>query len=499
LLAGTDGASRPFWSPDSRALGFFAQGKLKRIDPSGGAPQTITDAPNGSGGSWSSDDVIVFAPRGRGPLLRVPAAGGIATPVTTIDPNGAPEIHCCPSFLPDGRHFLFSVDSERPERYGVYVGNVETKDTRRLIEADSGAFAQPGYLLSLAGAGTLNAQRFDTGRLQLTGEAFALAENIGQGFSVSQNGVLCYSAGQRKHQLVWFDRHGDQMAAVSGLGNFRGPELAADDKRVAFEAFDSATSSASIWMQDLSRRITSRFALDPASQFSPIWAPDGSRLLFFTVRNGEGGLYHKNASGTGEEQLLTQSKVTSFEAVAKRPTDWSSDGHVILYDSWDGATKWDILALPLSTDGKPATPAPFLQTSFTERTARFSPDDRWVVYVSEESGKSEVYVQPFAKTGDKWKISTDGGFQPRWRRDGKELFYLAPDKKLMAVDVRTGPAFEAGTPRPLFEARVFDVSLWSLYDVSADGRQFLVTAVSQDGDSLRIAVVVNWIKALAAR
>jgi Tol biopolymer transport system component len=497
-LADTDGAKLPFWSPDSRSIGFFAQGKLKRIDASGGASQTISDAPNGDGGSWNMDGVIVFAPKGRNPLLRVSAAGGGASPVSVLETMQGSESHCCPSFLPDGRHFVFSVDSERSGRSGVYVRSLDSTQATRLLEADVAVFAPPGYLLWLDG-GALKAQRFDLGRLALVGGPIALVQKVGQGFSVSQNGVLAYGTGRRVNQLVWFDRHGGQLAAASGFGNFRSPELAPDDKRVAFESYDAEKDAVDLWLIDLSRRITSRLTRASASEFSPIWAPDAVRIVFSSVRNGQSGLYQTNATGTGEESLLLQSPVPHSVAVGKKPSDWSRDGRFILFNSWERDTKDNVLMLPLSVDGKPGAAQPFVQTAFVERDARFSPDGRWVAYVSDESGKFEVYVQPVVKSGAKWQISTDGGFQPRWRRDGKELFYVAPDKRLMTVQTRSGATFDAGIPQSLFEMRVGDVTMWPLYDVTADGQQFLISAASQEGDSLRIAVVVNWVKALATR
>ena len=504
-LPGTEGAlnaSPPFWSPDSRFIGFFAGGKLKKIDPSGGPSQTLCDVPavsrGGSwaesrGASWNRDGVILFAPGGTGPLYRVSAAGGEPTQVTALDQSRFEVTHRWPSFLPDGRHFLYFARSGKAESTGVYVGSLDGKETKRLLStATNAVYAPPGFLLFMRKE-TLMAQAFDAGKLQLTGEPSPVAEHVafnpGLGvaaFSVSETGVLAFrTGGGQINQPRWFDRAGKQTGALGAAGLYFTVALSPDEKRAAVDLTDNQTGMTDLWLFDLLQRgVPSRFTTDPANDADPLWSPDGSSIVFSSSREGVFNLYQKAASGVGSEEVLLKSSED------KVPDDWSADGRFIVYETLNQKTKSDLWVLPMSGDRQPF---PFLQTEFNEQQAQFSPDGKWIAYTSDESGASEVYVQTFPASGGKWRVSTGGGVQPRWRRDGRELFYIAADQKLMAVDVKLGATFEAGVPKVLFGTRVPTLrNFRNHYAVSADGQRFLINSTIEETSSTPISVVVNW-------
>jgi dipeptidyl aminopeptidase/acylaminoacyl peptidase len=342
------------------------------------------------------------------------------------------------------------------------------------------------------------AQPFDANKLQLTGEPFPIAEEVGYNarnyrafFSVSDAGMLAFlSTTFTDTQLAWFDRGGKQLAPVGMRAADSSLRLSPDEKRVAVSRFDLQGGSADIWLIDLARNTTSRFTFDPADENSPIWSPDGSRIVFSSNREGVSNLYQKLSSGAGNDEALLKS------AEPKTPYDWSPDGRFILYGVLSPKTSGDLWLLPLFGDQKPA---PFVQTEFNEIQGRFSPDGRWVAYASNESGTYQVYVQSFPSSGSKWQVSTNGGAQPQWRRDGKELFYLAPDRKLMAVEVNgAGPTFVPGVPKPLFEPRVSAVfpSITTYYSVTGDGQRFLVNTLVGESTPVPFTVVLNWAAAL---
>jgi Tol biopolymer transport system component len=490
-LQETDGAARPFWSPDSRFIGFFAGGKLKKIDVSGGAPQTLCDAPFGQGGTWNRDGVIVFAPRWGSPLYRVSAAGGEAAPVTTLD-QSRESSHGWPQFLPDGRHFLYlSIQEKR----GIYVGSLDSKQTRRILDSDFNvAYAPPGYLL-FARESALMAQPFDSDKLELTGEPFPVADQVGHYtygrslFTMSENGVLVSESDQIVNsQLAWHDRAGKQISTVGPPGNYYSIWLSPDEKRVAVERAEM--SNIDIWLIDIARNSPTRFTFDPAPDRNPIWSPDRSRIVFASNRTGRVDLYVKPASGSSNEELLLKTSGGGNPF----PSDWSSDGKLILYTEVNAKSTPDIWMLPLEGD---RTPKPFLQDDFNKRGAKFSPDRRWIAYSSDESGEEEVYVRPFPGPGGKYPVSIAGGSQPRWRRDGKELFYISADRKLIAVNVKTGSTFESGVVRPLFDTRIRSLPVWGPsftrdnYGVSSDGQRFLINDATEIAAPV-LTVVLNW-------
>jgi Tol biopolymer transport system component len=493
-LPETEGAAGPFWSPDSRFVGFFAEGKLKKIDTAGGPPQTITTVQNNVGATWNRDGVIVFAPGISDGLSRISVAGGEVTTLTTLDKDRE-DSHRWPRFLPDGRHLLYFSRQRAPHKSGIYVSSLDSKDSKRILETDYNAmYAPPGYLLFVRES-ALMAQPFDADKLELTGEAFPVAEQVGVNaasrvshFTVSENGVLVYDSGGETvaSQLAWHDRAGKQTSTVGGPGNNASLGLSPDEKKVAVERVEKG--SGDIWLIDMDRNTETRFTFDPAFDLAPIWSPDGTQILFASVRNGPPSLYMKPASGSSNEDLLLNKRRAGIA------TDWSADGKFILYREINDKSKFDLWILPLEGD---RTPKPFLQDDFDKGGAKFSPDGKWVAYYSDESGQYQVYVQPFPGPGGKYQVSSSGGINPVWRRDGKELFYVASDGKLMAVKVKEGSGFEAVSAKPLFDTRVRGTGILGIssrdnYAVSRDGQRFLMNDRTDVSTAPPLTVVLNW-------
>ena len=491
-LSGTEDAIYPFWSPDSRFIGFFAGGKLKKIELSGGTVQTLCNATIPRGGSWSSSGVIVFGPSPNEPLYQVSETGGPASPLTKLEPSRQEASHRWPFFLPDGRHFLYSVLGG-PQSQGIYVTTLDGKDTRRLLNIASSIamYAAPGYLLFRHEA-TLMGQVFDLNKLQLSGDAFPVAEQVGFDlstfqtyFSVSQTGILVYSAATGgKTQLTWMDRSGKELGLVGPPANYIRPSLSPDGKRLAVDGSDSQ-GNRDVWLIDLASGNSTRFTFDPAQDLFPVWSPDGSRIVFGSDREGPRNLFQRSAKGAGKEELLLKSDFNAY------PVDWSHDGRYIAYVINDPKTKIDVWVLPVSGNQKPF---PFANTEASERGARFSPDGKWLAYVSDESGVPQIYVETFPSSGGKWQVSTSGGYHIAWRQDGKELFYVAADRKMMAVDIKgEGANFEAGPPKPLFELRVptFTGSQ-AQFAVTPDGQKFLIANTHGENKSEPITVALNW-------
>jgi Tol biopolymer transport system component len=522
-LAGTEEGFQPFWSPDSRALGFFADGKLKKIEASGGPPQTLCDGAR-EGGSWGKDGTIVFSSGSRGPLNRIPASGGTPAPATKLDESRHETTHRWPYFLPDGRHFLYLAVSSVDTESSISVASLDGKLQKLVVRAGSSMAYAPswpaahslfgaaggehGYLLFLREQALL-AQPFDAGRLELQGDAVPIAEQVSYNsgnrraaFTVSENGLLAYLSGIATGfggPLAWLDSSGKPMGAPFGTNYFE-PRPSPDGKRVAVYIFDLQASNGDIWIHDLVRGVSTRFTFDPAADRMPVWSPDGSRIVFASNRKGPFDLYQKDSSGAGTETPLLETPSS------KTPTDWSFDGRFLAYDDLDpkGKSKSDIWILPLFGDRKPFA---FVHTEFDESDAHFSPDGRWIAYASNESRRGEVYVVPFsppqtgqaqgapaAVAGGKWQISTTGGLRPRWSKDGKELFYMGADSRLMAVEIRSkGSSLEIGAPRPLFAAPQPPFGP-SVYEVTA-GPRFLFN-IAANTSSSPLTLVTNWTAAL---
>jgi Tol biopolymer transport system component len=513
-LPGTEGAAAAlFWSPDSRSIAYWnppAPFKLKRVEVAGGPPQTLCETPaDPSSGAWSPDGVIIFHNRG---LLRVPAGGGDCTPLTTLDTARGDSGHRFPSFLPDGRHFVYLREAGKPENTGIYVGSLDAKpeqqSSKRVLATDGPAIYAPvpgsktGYLL-FRREGTLMAQPFDHGRLELAGDAVPAAEQVGGGnaatggyFSASATGALAYrngaAGGAGNLQLTIFDRQGKVAGTAGELGNYTEPAFSPDGTQVAFVRFDNTTvGTGDIWLHEFARGTTTRFTFDPAQDRLPVWSPDGKQIIFSSERDGGRNLYRKVATGAGTEELVFKSNEP------KQPTDWSRDGRFLLFTNTDPKTNDDIWVLPLGQAVSPsAKPEVFLKTEFREAQAKFSPNGRFVAYTSDSSGTPEVYVQPFPNpSGGKWMISKGGGQQPHWRGDGKELFYRVgggAGATLMAVDITLAPAFKAGIPKMLFQSPVGNTT----WDVTADGQKFVravqPTAAASGAPPEPITVVLNW-------
>jgi len=486
-LTGTDEGTVPFWSPDSRSIGFFTNNKLKRVDLAGGAPQSLADASFSLGGTWNRDGTIVFAPSLGSPLFRVPASGGTPTQVTDLDPKVRDSVQLAPWFLPDGRHFLFT-NSVGIAQSAVLVGSLDSKETKRLLTIDSAAvYAPPGFIL-FARESTLMAQAFDPARLTTSGEPVQIAEQVGRffsgvGISVSDNGVLLYRPfSTTQSELVWVDRAGRRQAVASPAGQYGNVALSPDDKRIAFDRFGPTGND--VWLLDLQRRTTSRFTFQPPNNNVPLWSPDGRLVAFASSRDGGLDIYQRqsNAASADEPLLKLNGQPIVF------PSDWSADGRYLTYFRTDPKTQTDIWVVPLFGDRKPF---PLIRSEFSEGQSQFSPDGRWIAFVSDDSGTPQVYVQSFPTLTGKFQISAEGGTQPRWRRDGKELFYLALDRKLMAVKVKTGTTFEAEAPSFLFETGLNVSELRQTYAASADGQRFLLNTPIA-GTAPPLTIVLNW-------
>jgi Tol biopolymer transport system component len=487
-LSGTEEATFPFWSPDSRFIGFFANDRLKRIAVAGGPALTICTAVDGRGGAWSRDGSILFALR-NSPIYRVAETGGSAIEVTKLDAGRADTSQRWPAALPDGRHFLYlaSPQGAASENNVVFFASIDGKENRKLLQpAPMNALYASRHLL-YARENTLLAQPFDPDRGRFLGEAFPIAENIfvdplfsRAAFSASENGVLAYQTGEALvgARFSWYDRTGKELApAMSEPFLARGFRLSPDDSRLAATVFDVAGGNVDIWVIDLKRGARSRLTFAPSVESSSVWSPDGSRIAFSSDRKGQPILV-KSSSGTGGEEILLQSEDV------KNPTSWSTDGRFLLFNRTFPKTKTDLWVLPLFGDRKPF---PFVQSEFIDRNGQFSPDGRWVAYVSDESGRLEIYVVPFPGPGGKWQVSTGGGMSPHWSTDGRELFYVSPDRDLMTVEVKSGSEFQVSSPKPLFSLS----TLVAQVDVSADGRRFL-QVIPPDSGGAPVTLVLNW-------
>ena len=507
-LAGTDDAQFPFWSPDSRFLAYFTQDKLMKIAATGGPPQTLCMVNLGRGGTWSKEGQIVYGSN-TGPLYRVSSSGGSPSPVTRLA-SGFQD-HRFPAFLPDGRHLLFFGTAIETSLYGVFVAALDTGETKRLTDADTGALydAAHGYLL-FGRQGILMAQSFDPVALVLRDEPFPIAERLESGvyagvvaFSISDRGALAYGAGAAngsRLRLTWVDRRGTQIGTVGPIGNYRGPALAPDGKRLAVKRREAqgGLDYGDTWIMDVQRDATSRFTFNAAElNSSPVWSRDGARIVYAALRGAKWGLYAKPANGAGSEERLIESDA------AVVATSWSPDGRYLVYSAVGEKTATDIWLLPLFGERKPI---PLVMTPFNDNRGEVSPDGKWLAYDSNESGQSQIYVRPFPSGGSKWQISTGGrpGFYPRWRGDGRELFYMegaaAGMGTLMAVELNaSGSALDVGTSAALFDSPFANLGGERIpshaYTVSADGQRFLIPRPAASVTQVPfapIAVALNW-------
>jgi len=496
-LPGTEGAAYPFWSPDGQSLAFFAGGKLRRVDIAGGPPETICDAPVGKNGDWAPDGTILFAPGNLDPIHRVAAAGGASTAVTVVDTTNGENSHRFPQFLPGGKHFIYFVRSDVSQGQSggaIMVASLEKNESRLLVRSETQAQYVAGHLLFVRG-GALMAQRFDAGGLKLVGEPVPIVEAVhvipAAGlalYTAANGGALLYMPPSEDQvwELVVLDRSGDVVDTVT-RGNLLGKFRLSPDGRSAVGAESDVRSGISdLWLYDLGRRSRSRFTFDPPNDNAPVWSPDGSRIAYGSFRDGRWGIFARSlaSSGTDETLLLADG--------AMEPVSWSPDGKLLMYWSTSATTREDLSLLPLDGDGRPR---PLLAERVNENDGCFSPDGRWVVYASSESGQNEVFVVPYPGPGRRSQISTTGGFLPRWRGDGREILYHTADQKLMSVEVEVeGGALRSGTPRELFE-----LPAGASLDVSSDGERLLVTRPLMQTTQTPLRLVTNWQALMGSR
>ncbi len=492
-MEGTQGASYPFWAPDGRNIGFFADGKLKTVSASGGPISMVCDAPNGRGATWNQDGVIVFAPEALGGLMKVAASGGTPVTVSTPDASRSESGHRWPVFLPDGKHYIYLAAnfSDKPGINALFIGALGSDEKHMLVHASANAvYAKPGYLLYLRDK-TLVAQPLDLGRYELTGEPRTLSDEVlyfpqvyRAVFDASSNGVLVTQVGKGVFQseLAWFDRAGKQVGSVGKPAWYDNLQIAPDGRRVATDETDPDGRNVDVWVHDPVNGTAARLTFDPALDITPVWSRDGRQLIYTSNRSLNFHLYVKNADGSGSDE-----EIVGAAAEQMNPTDWSRDGKYILirrsnqlwYLTWP---EKQMKAL--------------LQSKAVNRSARFSPDGRWVAYSNNEAGSSEVYVSPFPGFSGKWQVSTQGGQEPMWRADGKEIFYLSPDAKMMAAPVVAGTtSFQSGTPVTLFQTRrrqpVSSQDIAS-YGVSADGQRFLIATKVDEANTTPLSITLNW-------
>ena len=486
-LTGTEGASMPFWSPDSRHIAFFVAGKLRSVDAAGGSPRTICDVQSLTrGGTWGANDDIVFASGGVSRLYRVPAVGGRAVPLS-MGSGPTPAEPAWPEFLPDGRTFLFW-SRDAIEGAGLYAVSLDAGATpKRLLTSDTrGAYDPAGFLL-FTRSGVLLRQRFDATRLVVSGDPAPVVEGVstlpvigGALFSVSANGVLAFLPGHQTSQFVWVDRAGNVLETIGEPGAYRYPHLSPDGQRLTYVSGDG-----NVWILDLKRRISSQFTTG-GTAVAPVWSNDGQTIFYRKSpdKNIPGGFYEKSASGATAEKLF-------FEGRLNGPSQVSRDGRWLLYFSApEGESVQDVFVLPMSGERKPQ---PVVQSPFVDVEPQLSPDGGFVAYVSNQTGgRLEVFVEPFPRTGQRWQISSGGGRQPLWRQDGKELYFVSDvDRKFYAVAIRQGPKFDFEPAQFLFEMRANVSATRNSYIPSPDGRRFLVNQLL-DTDLPPIHVIRNW-------
>jgi serine/threonine protein kinase len=487
-IGGTEGASYPFWSPDALNIGFFADAKLKRVPRSGGAVITLCNTAIGRGATWSPSGTIVFAPDPYDGLFRVPDGGGTASRLTTLDPKEKELGHRWPSFLPDGRHFIYLathlLDREANQ---AWLGSLDGGEKTPLLQSRSNVTYAGGFLLTLREQ-SLVALAFNPDRPRFVGAPIPIADDVGSNantangiFSASADGTIAFqqAADTPISRLEWLDRQGKPIATVADPGNLEDPALSPDERYVSTASIDPHSGSQNIWIHDLTSATSRRFTYLPTYDHYPVWSPDGRQIAFDSSRTGHLAIYAKTVGG--DERLLYQSKATA------QPTGWSPDGSLLVFQTLSPETKWDLWIL----NTRSGEARPLLHAAANEKYGQVSPDGRWILYTSDESGRSEIYATRFPDATGRWQVSSDGGSQPRWRADGRELFYLSLDRRVFATSVEQSAAdFVAGRPQSLFQTAA-RMSGERSYDVSSDGRRFLVNTTLLNQPSAPIMVVLH--------
>jgi Tol biopolymer transport system component/predicted Ser/Thr protein kinase len=500
-LPGTENAQTPFWSPDSRSIGFFADGKLKKLALGGTAPEVLCDANQGRGGTWGPNHNIVFAPAGGGPLYQISDHGGDPVQVTRLDSTRHETAHRFPCFLPDGKRFLFMALPMVRGRVNVFVGSVDGTPARLVTSAEEGVvYADPGYLL-FKHNGIIHAQRFNPRTLRLEGDPESLDESAGSSLassdpaiSVSRNGVVAHSTGVAlASNLVWYSRSGERLGVVprppARYSPFNGIAIS-PDSRSAVASIESGANGADLWMLDLERGTSLRLTAGVAGIANPIVSPDGRTVAYVANPDGQWELFVKPADGSGSQQVVNTSGVIG---TFKHLSSWSFDGRLLIFEALDPKTGFDLWVAPLTGDRKAF---PYLRGPFNERFGSLSPDGHWMAYFSDESGRSEVYVQSFPTPGSKHQVSLGGGVFPVWRQDGKELIFGGLDvQSLMSVDVQTGEEFHSSLPHVLSRLPKNAVALSATWDF----RRLLIAIPTEESAPNPIEVLLNWPAALAKR
>ena len=498
-LPGTDEATYPFWSADGRDIGFFSQGKVKRVNASGGPVQTLCDAPNGRGGAWNKDGVILFTPNATAPLSRVPASGGTPELATKLNLSRAENSHRWPRFLPDNRHFLFWGRSALGSEQALMAGTLGSLEVKVILKGVTTAIYSSGYVLFLREQ-TLLAQSFDPKTLELSGEATPIAEHIAVNgatgapdFSAADNGTLVYQNGDAAGtwDLLWYTRDGKPAGTVAQQERYYYPNLSPDDTRVAVSLFNGTQGIADIWVLDLQRGAKSRLTFGPGTQLSALFSRDGRTVFYSSNVKGASHIYSRPADGSGSEQTILEDPDASTV-----PYSFSPDGHYLVYTSRqlaDPKSNIDLWVLPMSSDGKPSgKPFPVVQTPFDDLNPEVSPVGKFMAYQNVESGRNEIYLTSFPNGGARWQVSTGGGVDARWRGDGKEIFFLDPSDNLMAVDVDTTSGTpRLGVPHSLFQVLGVQRQVGT-YVVTKDAKKFLVNSGSTTQGNDPLTLVTNW-------
>ncbi|MGH9444054.1 MAG: protein kinase domain-containing protein [Thermoanaerobaculia bacterium] len=489
----TEGAMFPFWSPDGRFVAFFSQGALKRVDASGGPLLTICDAERGAGGAWGSDGTILFA-LPTSPIFRVAASGGKPVPVTKLDSSLHVTAHRYPSFLPDGRHFLYMAAdlsaSASDSANSIRVGSLDGKLDRAIVPVASNAAYADGRLF-YGRDGALLAQKFDVSRWEVKGDPETVSERVSQNgwfaftlFSVSGPTLVCLPLLAVPLQLTWVDRNGRSLGVVGEPRAFNNGRLSPDGRRIVADVFDPGKNKREIWMFDVAGGAGTRFVSSNWGDQTPVWSPQGDRIVFASGRRTKGtkfDLWTKRLDGSPEELFLESPD-------GRNPEDWSPDGRILTLNVTP-ATGKRTQQLWVAETGGAHKVVPFAADADFQGSSRISPDGRWIAYVSNESGKIEIYVRPFPEGPGRWQISTSGGASPVWRRDGKELYFESLDFKVTAVPISASPTFRAGPPAPLFDLRS---ATNGLMDVPAGEGTFLVALATSDQISPPFSLVLNW-------